>query len=449
MRIAPANVSAETDSVLLIRAVDAGATYLSFRWLDDPARPDVHAVAEPEMRRLLGRLDSALGGSTAAPADDSAAVRQALSGQLTRYLSEYALSEALTRAIIPDRIRIALRNRAERGRVTVRITPSRSLARVPFELFVIADPVRLIEIADVCYEPPATVHVGRGRLPEPWTDDVAARPVLYVVDPRLPAGSGKRRILPPRGAGGGTQPTNTELFEQRISARAHTTTSGVHKSIGRWELRDDLLERPGRFLYFGHVSSTLDAPGSASLHLDDDGAEWGLAQPMNAAHVPLSALDLLLGTAAPELGPAEGEPFIPGCAGYQLWPMPTRVALIACESGVDYRSTETFGLVMAILSSGAEVVTTTRWTLPSDAAFAEICGMSQSPGPTTELALAVDDTHCAQDPVAALAQWQRTKLEQWRSTPGPATSPLTWAAVGVHVCPVRAVIIPTGSKVSA
>lgn len=431
----------DTDFVLLIRGIDAGATYLSYRWLDDPTHPVVHAVSEPRMRRLVAQLDSALIGTSDAQSGEMH-VRQAFSGQLTRYWSEYALSEALTSALLPDPVVQAIREREARGPVLVRITPSRSMSRIPFELLIIDENRRLIEAAEVCYEPPATIHVARGRMPEAWSDLVAARPVLYAIDPAIPAGSGKQQVLPPHRGGVATAETNTTTFMHRVSCRPHTSTSGVHQPLGRWELRDDLLERPGRLVYFGHVSSTVDSPGSASLHLDDDGAVWGLATLVNRAHRPFSALDLLFGTAAPELGPEDAEAVELGRTGCELWPMPPRVALIACEGGVDYRSTETFGLVMAMLSAGAEVVTTTRWVVPSDRAFAELAGVTTVPGPTTELALAVDDTHSAPDPVTALAHWQRQKLAQWRDSPGPATTPLTWAAVAAHVCPPRPVVFP-------
>ncbi|MFT4127076.1 MAG: CHAT domain-containing protein [Gordonia sp. (in: high G+C Gram-positive bacteria)] len=435
-----------TDSVLLIRAVDASATYLSFRWLDDPANPEVHTVTGPGLRHTLSRLDAALIG----PADDTspsspslrspadAAVRAALTGPFTRPISEYALAEVLTRTILPETVRRQLLARATRGTVRVRITPSRALARVPFELLLVGDHQRLIEVADISYDPPSAIHLRRGRLPEPWTAQMRARPVVYAVEPLLPGGSGLRSIL---GRGARATP-NRRVFAHHVAAQPHTEYSSVTSTFTRHDLSDDLSTGPGRLFYFGHVSSTLDQPGSAALHFSDDDQEWGLAAPLHHAHRPLSALDLLVGTVAPELGPGDTEPERPGIPGHELWPMPPRVAIIACEGGADYRSSEAFGLVMAILNAGAEVLTTTRWTLPSDEAFRQICDVETVPGPTTELALAVDASHTADDPVAALARWQRRKLAQWRSDPGAATSPLTWAALGCHVCPPRKVQAP-------
>ena len=437
-------------SELLIRAVDADSTYVSFRWLDNPDHPIVHAIPASTMRRLLARLDSALITTDADteidhPTGDAEgdAVRKALSGQFTRYWSEYTLSEAFARAIVPAQIMTEIGDRARHGRISIRVTPSRSLARVPLELLVIDDDQRLIELADVVYEPPAALHRGRARTPEPWTGAVPQRPVLYLVDPRLPAGSGLRQVLATsssRGLATTGGSTNEGLFRDRIVRHPTTDLSGIGRAVSRWDLSEELNEsRPSRLFYFGHVSSTVDQPGSAAIHMYDDEQVWGLAASVNRAHRPLTALDLLLGTANPEVGPEDADPVRDRRSGHQWWPMPPRVAVIACEGGVDYRSSETFGLLVAMFGGGAQIVTTTRWTLPSDAAFDRFAGVTAVPGPTTELALAVDDTHTTSDPSAALAEWQRTKLQQWRDTPGPATSPLTWAAVGTHVCGYRPV----------
>ncbi|MGB3604807.1 MAG: hypothetical protein WBA38_14810 [Gordonia sp. (in: high G+C Gram-positive bacteria)] len=427
-------------SVLLIRAVDTEpATYISFRWLDDPQHPEVHAIRDVELRRLVAQLDRALPGSDSG--DGSLAIASALTGPFTRKLSEYALNEAIGRAVFPAVVRTAIVERSRRGSVTVRITPSRTLARMPLELAVIGDSRRLIEFADISYEPPAAIHAGRARIPEAWTDAVASRPVAYIVDPRLPAGSGLGQVLDWQRPGA----VNAAVLSKYIAGLPHTANSGVGRIVGRWELSDDLVAKPSRLLYVGHISSTLDEPGSAAMHLTDDAAEWGYATVMNSAHLPFSALDLLLGTASPELGPADRSPVEPNRTGRSLWPMPPRVALIACEGGADYRSSETFGLVMAIFNAGAEIVTTSRWMLPSDEAFRVYCGLDSAPGPTTELALGVDATHRAADPVRALNDWQRSKFAQWQLDPGPATSPLTWAAMACHACPPRPLHRPHGA----
>ncbi|MFT3660685.1 MAG: CHAT domain-containing protein [Gordonia sp. (in: high G+C Gram-positive bacteria)] len=424
------------DCTLLIRAFDADTTYLSYRWLDDPENPVVHAVTAEERSVLLAPLAA---GLIAGDLDDQ--VRRAVTGPLTRRDDEAALSRALGRGLLPDSVIDGLRARSARvgpPRVSVRITPSRALARVPWELLAVHDDERLIESATVQYEPPAAIHVGRRALPEPW-ERVADKPVCYLVDPELPAGSGLGQVV--------TGTKDEDEFQRRISLREHTLISGIGETVHRWELAEELGAGVRRLFYFGHVSTTLDQPGSSSLHLSDSAREWGLAEPMNSAHRPLSALDLFAGTATPEHGPDDAVPQEVGKSGAELWPMPPRVAVIACEGGADYRSAEIFGLVTAMFTAGAEVVTTTRWPLPTDTAFRELAGVARVPGPTVELALAVDRIHELADPVAGLAEWQRDKLAQWRAAPGPATSPLTWAAIGNHVCPVREVRTPEPESV--
>lgn len=414
---------------LLIRAHDAGDTYISFRWLDEPARPTVHRVAAAAIEANLAMLDAAL------PAGGEHAVRRALCGPLTRPAGECHLSRRLSKLLLPDAVRERIVARAADGHLTVRITPSRSLSRIPYELLVIdaAAGTRLLEVADIVFEPPAAVHVGRSRIPVPWSAEVAAAPTVYVVDPLIPASSGLRPVLRHRAAA-----TNSEPLRARVKDTLHSPNSGVGTVIGRWELSDDLRSGAGRLFYLGHVSSSVNQPGSAALHLSDDSEEWGLAVPQ-AAHRPLSALDLLLGTRFPERGPTDSDLVEAGRTGPELWPMPPRVALVACEGGVDFRSSETFGLLMAMFNAGAEVIATTRWTLPSDYSFATFADTPAVPGPTTALALAVDTAHGQTDPAAALSAWQRNRLAAWRADPTAATSPLTWAAVGTYVCPPRAV----------
>lgn len=415
---------------LLIRAHDAGDTNLSFRWLDEPARPVVHRVAATAIKAKLAVLDAAL------PAAGEQAVRRALAGALTRADTEHELSRTLARLLLPEAVRDRIVSRAADGPLAVRITPSRSLSRVPYELLVVDSGTdrRLLEVADIVFEPPAAVHVGRSRIPVRWSAEVAAAPTVYVVDPLVPASSGLRPVLgqPPAATGG-------EPLRVRIKDSPHSPNSGMGTVIGRWELSDDLRAGAGRLFYLGHVSSSVDQPGSAALHLSDDSEEWGLAAP-RAGHRPLSALDLLLGTRFDELGSPGSALVEPGRTGPELWPMPPRVALVACEGGVDFRSSETFGLLMAMFNAGAEVIATTRWTLPSDFSFATFANTALGTGPTTALALAVDTAHREPDPAAALSAWQRDRLAAWRADPTPATSPLTWAAVGTYLCPAREVI---------
>ncbi|MDX3128322.1 hypothetical protein PV367_00510 [Streptomyces europaeiscabiei] len=142
-------------------------------------------------------------------------------------------------------------------------------------------------------------------------------------------------------------------------------------------------------------------------------------------HRPLSAKDLLLGTLPLR---ADGVP------GAQLWPAPPRVALIACESGGDLRFAESFGLATAVIHNGAQLVTATRWVLPTSFAFHRPAGLPQSVRPLTEAVVAVDAAHEDHDPVRRLRAWQRQQLDRWRADGRIEHSPLLWAAL---TCIVR------------
>ncbi|MDQ0681459.1 hypothetical protein QFZ56_000422 [Streptomyces achromogenes] len=156
-----------------------------------------------------------------------------------------------------------------------------------------------------------------------------------------------------------------------------------------------------------------------TLHLCRGPQTTGLTETVRT-HRPLSAKDLLLGTLSLR---ADGEP------GERIWPAPPRVALIGCESGGDLRFAESFGLATAMIHNGAEVVTATRWTLPTSFAFHRLAGLPESVRPRTEAVIAVDTAHESADPVARLADWQRERLDRWRTEGGIAYSPLLWAAM--------------------
>ncbi|MEU1427424.1 hypothetical protein ABZ412_10155 [Nocardia sp. NPDC005746] len=114
--------------------------------------------------------------------------------------------------------------------------------------------------------------------------------------------------------------------------------------------------------------------------------------------------------------------------GPEIWPIPSRVALIACESGGDLRFAEPLGLVAAMLTGGAELVTAGRWPLPTDLAFHRFAGITATVHPFQEAVCAIDSAHESPDPVAALNAWQRTHLAAWRETGAIEHSPLIWAA---------------------
>lgn len=447
-------MSQATDAAVrhvLVRAADAGDTFVAWRWLDDPQTPYAERLDTTALTAALDVLNSGLLYPPDGRSRDEWSAAILTNGPLANRESEAVLARRLAEAVLPARLRSQILARARSGeRVRVRVTPSPRLARVPFELLALEGDRRLIEVADIRYDPPSTVHVDRGRTPPPggW-GEVKHLPVLYVVDPVLP---------PSLNAEGGDAQTLTlararrvwadRLADRVVAGRALSTgTDGgqavphVHAELARHGsaedpgLRELLRTDHSRLFYFGHVSSDPDEPGSAALHLHDTNDNtWGMAEVPGgrAAHRPLNALDLLLGTL---LAPSSelGTPRSPApdrVAGHEIWPMPTRVAVIACEGGADYRSAETFGLVMAMLNAGAELVTTTRWVLPTDSAFHQAHpGGLRRAVPTTTLALRVDEAHEQADPVADLADWQREQLAAWRHTGSIEHTPLLWAAL--------------------
>jgi hypothetical protein len=119
--------------------------------------------------------------------------------------------------------------------------------------------------------------------------------------------------------------------------------------------------------------------------------------------------------------------------------MPRRVALIACEAD-DSRYVEQAGLTLAAVNAGARIVTTTRWTCPTDQSV-NVAGDNVLPGEgaTTAMALAVDRAHESADPVAAIRAWQCRQLAAWRSAARMQelrqAAPLTWACLLTYVLP--------------
>lgn len=482
---------------ILIHAADAGATYMSWIVMREPFTQ--HAEALPDnLAGLVARLNGSLismsdevGSSSAdAPTQhqmpagkaepSSGTVEHALTnGELADPSKERHLSEELSRAILPQRLRTMIRELHGQGvPFRLRITPSPRLSRVPWELLNVetddfsidGDRKRLIEIAEIVIDPPVTVHADRARLPRRW-QEVSRFPAVHIIDPQLPESARTSGLLP-------TLPERGELL-RKVQRDMTSLRSGglpcLRMPLSRRELSRQLREHKdlSRLFYFGHISSLTSEPGSAALHLSDEywsgpnpNADlkevWGWSKSMNSRgqesdpqnragakaqpgdHLPFCALDLLLGTLTqPDAGIHSLYGFDEPTAGSVLWPMPPRVALIACEGGVDFRSTETFGLVIAIIDSGAELVTTTRWPLPTDFAVAHYLSVdtptarATRTGPATELALAVDQAHRQEDAISALRQWQLSRLENWRQNGDIRNSPLFWASLMTTHAPAR------------
>lgn len=251
--------------------------------------------------------------------------------------------------------------------------------------------------------------------------------VVLVLDPRVPgfrADSALGSVLGPPGS----DPELLSLVRSRLDAGAVAPSVATPaEAFRRTDLDRDWLSavlRRGarRLMYVGHVSGAPVEGGQSedgTLHLCCDHGTVGLAEPVRT-HRPLSAKDLLLGTLPLR---ADGEP------GARSWPAPPRVALIGCESGGDLRFAESFGLATAMIHNGAELVTATRWVLPTSFAFHRLAGLPESVRPLSEAIIAVDTAHEDRDPVERLGRWQREQLDQWRAGGRIEHSPLLWAAM--------------------
>ncbi|WP_206510393.1 CHAT domain-containing protein [Rhodococcus sp. BGS-1C] len=471
-------MSSAHQPTVLVRVADAGDTYLSWTWLDTPGSSQAVRLDGTVVKDVVDLLDCALlaplpVGTDQFESKDAATRRALLTGAFAKPDTERTLSAALTEVMFPKTLREEIVERSLRhGGVHLRVTPSPRLARVPWELLFVTPDRRLLDVAMVTLDPPTTVHAERTVLPPAWSE-VEHLPALHILDPSLPTRAidhGLGRTL----SGIAKNALLAGLATNAKASSSAVSSSGLNASqtIDRVDLSRELRIPLSRLFYFGHVSSTTDEPGSASIHLHDtsgasssDASRWGMAEALRPRtrlgerapahpgdHLPLCALDFLLGTQQctdPHVWRAYGSD--KPQSGHEIWPIPSRVALIACEGGVDFRSAETFGLVMAMVDSGASLVTTTRWTLPTDHAFHTAAGLRKSVVPTVELALAVDRSHASADPLQSLHRWQQGQLAKWAAGDGNiAHSPLVWASLTTTVAAARTkVTTPSPSHLHA
>lgn len=403
---------------LVVRAADQGATYLTWRWADERQAVSYAVLDGVALDAVVDDIGAAVPHPRRGESDRDAAARALVGGHLTDREREAALATRMGAAVLPAELAGLLMAADEP--VRLRLTPSPRLSRVPWELLALPDCRRLVQVADIVHDPPATLHAHRDRLPDVWCCDA---PVLYVLDPQP-----RSPVLDEDGWTGldGWLTERESTGRLRVRDRPLAQPGGVGRELLGERLRDPAP--PSRLLYFGHATAGDAEPGSASLHLDDGPEVTGLARVVNG-HRPFTALDLLYGTV---LTTPHGE----GRPGHLIWPMPPRVAIIACESGGDHRHLEPFGLVMACLNAGAELVTATRWTLPTDHAFTELVE-DPTGRPTTELMRRVDHCHDQDDPVRQLAEWQRSTLAAWLDHGRTRDTPLLWASLTTHLAPGR------------
>lgn len=415
---------AERPTVFL-RMADAGDLYLTWRWIDSDAAPGVGLIPEVQVEAAVARFAAAL----PAPGVPGGLESALTTGELVSYQSENALAQFLSSVFLPYNLAVQLHELHLTGvRPRIRIQPSPRTAQIPWELLAPDPDLRLLDLADLSVlAAPGVVHAP-ARQVRSWS---ATRhlPVVAVLDPRVPGFRADSALGSVLGRMDSAAPL-TELVATH-AARDHLTPAVTDPldAFRRTDLDRDWLGtalRAGgsRLLYVGHVTAAAPESGrseSATLHLSCTAATRGFA-PAQRDHRPLSARDLLLGTHGLPGESADAR------TGPELWPIPSRVALIACESGGDLRFAEPLGLVAAMITGGAELVTAGRWPLPTDLAFHRLAGVPADIRPFQTAVCAIDAAHESPDPVADLNHWQRTRLEAWRTTGSADHSPITWAA---------------------
>lgn len=425
---------------VLFHGEDAGDTYFFWQWTGDlQDEPHTHVIRKDVLAPLLATLDAALPGIEGEP-DEVMKDRVLGSGVFAKYSTEAAFTQQLSRVVLPRELGESIvRVFGAHGRVRLRTLAAPSCARIPWELLWVTTPDgeerRLLDYADIVSDPPAGIHAERAVTPRAWTAEYADEPVLYVVDPN----NGGDFVLHSAQRG---------RFVRRNPIEGSPLPG---QKFGR-ALLSRLLNRaplPARLFYLGHVASSSSQPGATSLMLSDDKTMFGVTELIGAIR-PFSAFDAVEGTLHwdervrelrridPDLDPQSPTGDTAGRAGWEIWPMPPRVALIACNSGGDLGHPEPFGLVIAFLNSGAELVTATRWPLPTDAAFRvdpREFDEKVHPQPLLRMAERIDKEHAGADPAAGIADWQREQLREWteRGETNVASTPVLWAAVTTYL----------------
>ena len=439
-----------TRPTVLLQGEDAGATVYFWQWIDEYlTEPKVHIIERTELAPLLSELHGSLPGSAAGEKDKVMLSRVLHDGVFATLDRERDFARRLTDTLLPEELamEIVQKSREHGGPIFLRLIPSPSCAKVPWELLIInvdGEDHRLLEFADITSDIPAGLYANRANPPAEWSPEYSTRPAVYVVDPPS-----------------FVEPAILHASQRKQVAQSWSSTvqgnPGPGEECSRRALSELLNLGPSRLFYLGHVASSSAEPGATSLLLSDRVETFGVISNVigrgGRSNRPFSAFDAVEGTLyrenrEREIHLARGtvkklemptdstEPL----AGSEIWPMPARVALIACNSGGDLGHPEPFGLVMAFVNAGAGIVTATRWTLPTDFAFRATEALtSGDPQPLLDMAIRIDHEHRQDDPVSGLAAWQRERLAVWNSTSGAPTevreSPLMWASITTYVAP--------------
>ncbi|MBO0981266.1 CHAT domain-containing protein [Microbacterium sp. SD291] len=400
-----------------LRFVDGADLFVSWVWAHQPDSPRMTIIGRELVSPVLDRLARALPTPLAGETGIDALRRALTDGVLLDADREQHLAQALTAALVPQWLGSELNALEQAGRRPhLRIQLSPSTAQLPWELLSTSGDERGIDMADVSVLLPPTLRNDPARTVSPWSPEA---PVVAVLDPVVPGfatGGELGSVLGPVDAASPLAQAVQELDARRIPSGAALRRS----DIGRIALAEAVADA-GRLLYVGHVTASTHAL-DARLHLSD-GADAPGTTPLIGAHRPYSAAEIALGGDA--LAPLRS---------------PNRVALIACDSGTDMRFAEPTGLVAAFAHRGAEYVTATRWTLPTEAGLRRLAPQlgDRAAGMLTDAIVAVNAAHEAADPVAALGAWQREQRMLWTSTGDPRHSPIIWGALATAWTPAPA-----------
>lgn len=405
---------------LLIQGDDIGDSCYWYRWwLDDPQNGVRAWLYDRDgLQAVLDELDAALPVSREGESVEQS-IRRAQAGALTDPVRERDLMTRLGGELFTSHLQAEILAQRARGHdVHIRMTPPPSCARVPWSLVILPGdgsdvdglPARLGRLAVIEDDVPAAFHVGRGRAPVVGERRQGS---LRVIDPDLKV-------------------PGTRLFtgdQWRRLRGDDGLEPGGHVDAG--QLSDSLNGDvpPASLLYVGHVSGGRVADGSTSLRLTPSSMPR-MDIPSSALSGRLTARDLVAGTIGDTESPSPR-------AGFEIWPMPPRVGIVACNSGSDLGRREPFGLIIACLNAGAEYAVGTRWVLPADRAWRAANALSaDDPQPLCDTALDVARILDSDDPVLELAQLLRHRLDEWDRQEAAASSPLVWGALAMfHAAP--------------
>lgn len=352
-------------------------TWLTWRWNDPQIPVGVHRI--DGLAEVLSDFHAALpGGSTTDLSD------QRLKGPFSDPEAEFRLMTRLAETLVPERLGDEILSAS--GQIEVRVMPSPPLARVPWGLLAVGERGRrLVEVADVSWIGPLLPRdIASEPVPDPDRDD---RLGVYLLDPFV---YGCGAVMP--------RSVTLEAWNAG-GARAVILKRYSDDEDSRDEERvlDQLREGLSRLFLLGHVQ-VPGQPGETAFLIGEG---------------RLSPADLLSSDV---------------CA-------PPRVAIVACASGTDFEGSEPLGLATAFLLYGADTVQATLWPIPTEAALA--AEDRNATGAFLELAKAFDRAQQAADPVHALCDYQRQRLEAWREEPVLRNSPILWATAMTITAPRR------------